>query len=57
MTCEIWERQRDGSVKRCGDKATAIVNNLVMCRSCHDEWSRYLPSPTKGILLSDREGK
>ena len=57
MTCEIWERQRDGSIQRCGRKAHVIINNLVMCESCSIEWARYLPSPQKTILLSDREGK
>ena len=57
MTCEIWKRQRDGSVQRCGDKASVIVNNLIMCQSCQDEWTRYLPSPQKVILFSDREDK
>ena len=57
MTCEIWERQRDGSVKRCGDKAYMILSNMVMCAPCVKEWARYLPSPQKSILLSDREGK
>ena len=57
MICEIWERQRDGSIQRCGDEAHAILNNMVMCEPCFTEWARHLPGTTRNILLSDREGK